>query len=66
MRTNINLDDRLVDEAFKVSRAKTKKDLIHEALEEFVQSRRRLNLLDLEGRIKFAKGYDYKKLRESK
>lgn len=66
MRTNINLDDRLVDEAFKVSRAKTKKDLVHEALEEFVQSRRRLNLLDLEGRIKFAKGYDYKKLRESK
>ena len=66
MRTNINLDDQLVDEAFKVSRAKTKKDLIHEALEEFVQSRRRLNLLDLEGRIKFAKGYDYKKLREAK
>ena len=66
MRTNINLDDRLVDEAFKVSRAKTKKDLIHEALQEFVQGRRRLNLLDLEGRIKFAKGYNYKKLREYK
>jgi Arc/MetJ family transcription regulator len=66
MRTNINLDDQLVNEAFKLSRARTKKELIHEALEEFVHSRRRLNLLDLEGRIKFAKGYDYKEMREYK
>jgi hypothetical protein len=51
MRTNINLDDQLVEEAFKLSRAKTKKELIHKALEEFVQSRLRLSLLDLEGRI---------------
>jgi Arc/MetJ family transcription regulator len=66
MRTNINLDDQLVNEAFKLSRARTKKELIHEALEEFVQSRRRLDLLDLEGRIEFAKEYDYKQLREGK
>jgi Arc/MetJ family transcription regulator len=66
MRTNINLDDRLVEEAFKVSRAKTKKDLIHEALEEFVRNRRRLNLLDLEGQIEFTKGYNYKQMREGK
>ena len=66
MRTNINLDDELVDEALKLSRAKTKKDLIHEALKEYVQNRRRLNLLDLEGRIKFAKDYDYKKMREDR
>jgi len=66
MRTNINLDDQLVEDAFKLSRARTKKELIHEALEEFVQNRRRLNLLDLEGRIEFAEGYDYKQLREAK
>ena len=66
MRTNINLDDQLVEEAFKVSRARTKKQLIHEALEEFVQNRRRLDLLDLEGRIEFAQQYDYKQLREGK
>jgi Arc/MetJ family transcription regulator len=65
MRTNINLDDKLVDEAFKLSRAKTKKELIHKALEEFVLSRRRLNLSDLEGRIAFSKGYDYKQMREA-
>ncbi len=66
MRTNINLDDQLVEDAFKLSRAKTKRELIHEALEEFVQSRRRMDLLDLEGRIEFAKGYDHKKVREGK
>jgi Arc/MetJ family transcription regulator len=57
MRTNIVLDDDLVDEAFLHSEATTKKDLIHEALREFVKVRRRLSLLDLKGKIRFADGY---------
>ena len=36
MRTNIVIDDELLNEAFSVSNAKTKKDLIHEALKEFI------------------------------
>jgi Arc/MetJ family transcription regulator len=64
MRTNVVLDDALVEEAFRCSGAKTKKDLIHLALQELIQNKRRLNLLDLEGRIEFAEGYDYKALRE--
>ena len=64
MRTNIVLDDKLVKEALKLSGVKTKKELIHLALKEFVENKRRLNLLDLEGEIEFAEGYDYKKLRE--
>ena len=64
MRTNIILDDSLVQEAFKYSGLNTKKELIHLALKEFVERRRRLNLLDLEGKIQFAKDYDYKRLRE--
>jgi len=32
MRTNIVIDDELLDEAFSVSNAKTKKDLIPEVL----------------------------------
>ena len=65
MRINIVLDDDLVQEAFKSSGAKTKKELIHLALKEFVEKRQRLSLLDLEGKIEFAKDYDYKKLREN-
>jgi Arc/MetJ family transcription regulator len=64
MRTNIILDDRLVQEAFKYSGVTTKKELIHLALKEFVERRRRLNLLELEGKIEFAADYDYQKLRE--
>ena len=55
MRINIVLDDDLVQEAFKSSGAKTKKELIHLALKEFVEKRQRLSLLDLEGKIEFAK-----------
>jgi Uncharacterized protein conserved in bacteria (DUF2191). len=66
MRTNIVLDDNLVKEAFKYSEAKTKKELINQALKEFVDNRSRRDLLDLEGKIEFAKGYDYKLLREGK
>jgi len=66
MRTNIILEDSLVKEALKYSRAKTKRELIHQALEEFVKNRRRRNLLDLAGKIEFAEGYDYKSLREGK
>jgi len=66
MRTNINLDDTLVAEAFKYSGAKTKKELVHQALKEFVENRRRYNLLDLEGKIEFAEGYNHKKMRAGK
>ena len=66
MRTNIVLDDNLVKEAIKLSRVKTKKELIHLALKEFVENKRRRNLLDLEGKIEFAEGYDYKQMREAR
>ena len=64
MRTNIVLDDVLVEEAMILSGARTKRELISNALREFVTTRKRLNLLDLDGKIKFSKDYDYKRLRE--
>jgi len=66
MRTNIVLDDSLVKEALKLSRVKTKKELVNQALKEFVENRKRLNLMDLFGKIEFAKNYNYKALREGK
>lgn len=64
MRTNIVLNDELVKKAFRHSSARTKKDLVHEALEELISSRQRRDLRDLRGKISFAKGYDHKKLRK--
>lgn len=63
MRTNIVLDDEIVKTAFRYSKAKTKKELINEALKELIASRQRLDLKDLRGKIKFRSDYDYKKLR---
>ena len=62
MRTNIVIDDGLLEEAFSVSNAKTKKDLIHEALKEFIRLKKRKNLEELAGAVSFYKNYDHKKL----
>jgi Arc/MetJ family transcription regulator len=66
MRTNIVLDDDLLDEAIRVSGIKTKKDVVHEALRVFIATKKRKSLLDLAGKIELAPGYDYKALREDK
>ncbi len=64
MRTNIVIDDELLNEAFSVSNARTKKDLVHEALIEYIRLKKRKDLTELAGSIKFYKNYDYKKLRK--
>jgi Arc/MetJ family transcription regulator len=63
MRTNIVIDDQLLAEALRLSRAKTKKEVVHKALLEFVRNKKKLNLKELKGRVRFAEGYDYKKMR---
>jgi Arc/MetJ family transcription regulator len=65
MRTNVVLNDELVEEAFKFSQTvSTKRELIEIALQEYVNNRKRKNLKDLKGKIHFSKNYDYKKMRE--
>jgi len=67
MRTNIVLDDQLMDEAFKYAEnIRTKRELIETALREFVKSKKMKNLRDLKGKILFADDYDYKKMRAGK
>jgi len=56
----------LVKEAMKLSCTKTKKELVNQALKEFVENRKRLNLMDLAGKIEFAKDYNHKALRIGK
>lgn len=66
MRTNIDIDDSLLEEAFSVSKVRTKKELIHEALREYIKLKKRKDLTELSGSIEFYEGYDYKKLRETR
>ncbi|MCB2167373.1 MAG: type II toxin-antitoxin system VapB family antitoxin [Deltaproteobacteria bacterium] len=64
MRTNIVIDDTLLDEAFKVSDARTKKDLIHEALRTLIKLKKRKDLTELAGKIDFYPNFDHKALRK--
>ena len=47
MRTNIELDDDLVEQALKISKLKTKKDVVNEALKQYVASLKKKQLLSL-------------------
>ena len=65
MRTNVVLDDKLVDDAFKYSQTiSTKRELIEAALKEYVDTRKRKNIRDLRGKISFRDNYDYKAMRK--
>ena len=64
MRTKIVLDDELVEEAFRHTDARTKRELVDLALREFVENHKRKDIRELRGRVTFHPGYDHKKLRE--
>ena len=63
MRTNIDLDEDLIERGLTLTGARTKRQLVHLALEELVRSRSRKNLLDLAGRIEFQEDFDHRLLR---
>lgn len=64
MRTNIVLNDELVNEAFQYAKnVHTKRELVEIALQEFVNNRKMRDIRDLRGKIEFAEGYDYKTMR---
>ena len=66
MRTNIVLDEDLVREAQRLTGIRTKRALVEEALKVLITTRKRKSLLEIEGRIRFFEGYDYKALREDR
>ena len=50
-RTNIDIDDKLLSEALKVTRLKTKKELVNFALEELIRRAGRKRMQKLEGKV---------------
>ena len=51
MRTNVVLDDELMAEAQKLTGIKTKKGVIHEALELLVRLQCQQKILELQGKV---------------
>ena len=63
MATNLAIDDRLLEEALRVGGHRTKKATVTEALEEYIQHRKQVKILELFGTVDFDRAYDYKKER---
>ena len=63
MPTNLAIDDRLIEEARKIGRHRTKKETVTAALEEYIQRRKQLDILSLFGTIDYDENYNYKQAR---
>lgn len=66
MPTNLAIDDKLIEEAVKISGHRTKRAAVTEALEEYVRRRKQLKIKELFGKIDFDPKYDYKKGRRKR
>jgi Bacterial antitoxin of type II TA system, VapB len=66
MPTNLAIDDRLIEEAQKIGRHKTKKDTVNAALEEYIRRRKQMAIVSLFGTINYDPSYDYKRERSKK
>ena len=65
MATNLAIDDSLIEEARKLGKQKTKKAVVTEALEEYIQHRKQKDILNIFGKIDYDQDYDYKKQRQA-
>ena len=63
MATNLAIDDKLINEARRIGKHKTKKEAVTAALDEYIRRRKQLEILDHFGTIDFDPDYDYKKMR---
>ena len=66
MATNLELDDQLILEAKRLGNFATKREAVTAALEEFVQRRKQLGILDLFGKVEYYEDYDPKQLRRKR
>lgn len=66
MATNLEIDPALIQEALQLSEHRTKRGVVQAALEEYVQRRKQVKLIDLFGCIEYDEDYDYKEQRKRK
>jgi hypothetical protein len=66
MPTNLAIDDRLILEAQKLGRHRTKKETVTVALDEYIQRLKQQQIVPLFGTIDYDPDYDYKRARRMK
>jgi hypothetical protein len=60
MATNLAIDDKLIEEARRLGKHRTKKAVVTEALEEYIQRHKQKQILEVFHGIEFEPDYDYK------
>lgn len=66
MATNLALDDKLINEALSLGKHKTKKAVVTQALQEYIQRKKQLEILNIFNSIEYENNYDYKEQRSIK
>ena len=66
MATNLAINSSLIEEARIVGGKSTKKAAVLEALNEYIQKRKQIKIIELFGTIEYDAHYDYKKQRRKK
>ncbi len=64
MATNLAIDDKLIEEARLIGKHSTKKAAVTEALQEYIQRRKQIEILDLFHSVDYDPDYDYKEQRK--
>lgn len=65
MRTNIVLDDELIEQAMRLARVRTKREAVDLALRDFIARRKQRDILALAGEGLIAPDYDVRKVRRT-
>lgn len=60
MATNLQIDSELIREALELGGHRTKRAVVEEALQEYVQRRKQLQVLELFSTVEYDEDYDYK------
>ena len=63
MRTNIVIDDELMNKAIDLTGLRTKRELVNLALQELVKKLEKKDLFNLAGKIEFSDDYNHKDVR---
>ena len=63
MATNLEIDNKLIQEALELGGHRTKRAVVEAALQEYVQRRKQLKITELFGTIEYEDDHDYKQQR---
>lgn len=66
MPSNLAIDDRLLAQAQKAGKHRTKRETVNAALQEYVQRRKQQAILSLFGTLEYDPAYEYKRERRAR